>query len=374
MESSLTVLKKLAGVLKPPYYLIWILVFLFITPMTFTHKGKKRYSWPIKRPFIIGNLFHTPITLGQSFAYFHHGIDLVAKEGSSVYAVANGIGQMFYDPYDPNYRSGVVVRSNNGLTWVYLHLIPASIPSNLDYMSGTKVKIHRGDQLGRITNINWRFPHLHLELWKGGRPINPMRYLKPLKDSKPPEIKEILFCKNHSEDYFQKDKEETYVLSGDVDIVANIRDLIPPSPYDLDPYKIAYKITPLDHDLSIGIPKTVVYKFDTLPGVENVPPVKDFNIDPFVIDLKGKIHVIFKFSGTYSTRNNYLNHKRQYYYVLTNSSNGTINDRRGFWDTDSVDDEGDPIFPDGVYKVKVYAYDYYGNRRTRSIQVLINNN
>jgi len=345
-------------------------VIFFFSTNSYSNSSK-RSPWPIKGQIVIGNLFHTPLSI-RGEIYFHHGIDVLADPGTQVYAVSPGIGQLFFDSQNTDYRTGIIVTEKSGKTWVYLHLNPSTIPSKFDN-TYFHVRVKRGELLGAVTGAGNTFPHLHIELWEGKRPIDPMLYLKLIKDIVAPRIKEIVFFKNASDQYFEKKNNKFIILSGNIDIVANITDLIPPSLYELTPYEIYYSVKSLDKNNKAKIPKTLSYRFKTLPGVNKVRPASGYNVDPLIYDLKGKIFEIFKYNKKYSTKNRYLNYKRNYYFVVTNGFNGKVDDKNGCWRTKLLNGKGKPVFPNGKYRVTIYAKDYYGNEATRFVDVILNN-
>ncbi|MDH5681946.1 MAG: M23 family metallopeptidase [Spirochaetota bacterium] len=333
--------------------------------------GKGNYPWPIKAPFAIGNLYHTVLT--EPYPYFHHGVDLLARPFTNVYSVSDGDAQLFLDPDDTNHRSGVVVYEDNGLVWLYLHLKPSSITTKLDWMSNRRARVKRGELLGIVAGQIPTFPHLHLELWNYHRPVNPMLYLKPLKDTKKPEIGRIHFYKNNSDERMKPGTAGLPVLYGDVDIVAEVRDWIPPSPYTLTPYRIDYRVEPLDEDSEARGFRNRPYRFDTLPGLDKLPMPRNYwGIDPYLLELKGKVFSIFKFSSDSQTYSHFTRRKRRYFYILTNSMKGKISEEKGYWNTDRKR-RGKAVYPDGRYRITVSAYDYAGNKGEKSVDVLVEN-
>jgi hypothetical protein len=117
---------------------------------------------------------------------FHDGIDLPARVGTLVHAMANGVVHRVgpADKTDPNRGFGsthVVLRvvdptdGQNDLYLVYLHLdcvARAVIPD---------APVLRGDVIGAVGQEDATYPHLHFEFRKGGpesrRSVHPLRYL-----------------------------------------------------------------------------------------------------------------------------------------------------------------------------------------------------
>lgn len=340
------------------YLAIFIFLVLFIFELSWP--SEKLTQWPIEiKNFVIGTLYHTPLTMGKP--YFHHGIDLVTKPGEKVYSICDGVGKLFYDPDAVNRRSGVVVTDDKGYTWVYLHLIPSSIPDKLDAFSKDKVYIKKGEYLGKVSGIYYNYPHLHLELWKNQTVLNPMAFLPSLEDSEAPVIHKVIIKKYNSNEEFDFKNQP---LNGKIEIIAQIYDKIPPSKYFLTPYEIEFNI----EYLSFGESYELSHKtqFDSLPGVKKVRPLKGYKVDPLKLEVYGDIYNVFNFTGKYKTSNYfyYLN-KRRYFYRFVSRTNKYIPG----WDSTSLDAKGKRKYPNGKYLITIIARDYFGNESKKNITV-----
>ncbi|MCB0311199.1 MAG: M23 family metallopeptidase [Bdellovibrionales bacterium] len=101
----------------------------------------------------------------------HGGVDLAAPVGAPIRAVADGI-VVFSDPY-AGYGKLVVITHSNGLTTHYGHC------HELRVAPGTRVKagqiIATVGSTGRSTG-----PHLHFEVRKNGKALDPMKFLPNL--------------------------------------------------------------------------------------------------------------------------------------------------------------------------------------------------
>lgn len=95
----------------------------------------------------------------------HQGIDLRAPGGSSIYPIAPGVVTAVRP--DPKGGNTVNVKHSGGITSYYAHM-------------GT-IAVHVGDQVNTSSVLgtvgasgNARgFPHLHLQVWRGGQLIDP---------------------------------------------------------------------------------------------------------------------------------------------------------------------------------------------------------
>lgn len=99
---------------------------------------------------------------------FHKGVDMAGRVGKPIIAALDG--KVVYA--GPEGALGYIVRlkHDRGLTTVYAHC------SRLLVKSGQRVRqgdlIARVGRSGRVTG-----PHLHFEVWKNGKHVNPINYL-----------------------------------------------------------------------------------------------------------------------------------------------------------------------------------------------------
>ena len=99
----------------------------------------------------------------------HRGIDVAAPKGTAVHAIANGF--VTFAGKKGGYGNVLEISHSDSLKSRYAHL------------NGFKVNtgdvVRKGDDIaevgstGRVTG-----PHLHLEVWKDSKPINPIKYLE----------------------------------------------------------------------------------------------------------------------------------------------------------------------------------------------------
>lgn len=110
-----------------------------------------------------------PRRLGGAGARRHEGVDIAAPIGTAVYATAEG--RVLRTGYDAGgYGRFVEVRHPNGMTSLYGHL------SRVDVASGEALA--PGERLGLVGNTGRSTgPHLHFEIRRGERPVNPERVL-----------------------------------------------------------------------------------------------------------------------------------------------------------------------------------------------------
>jgi murein DD-endopeptidase MepM/ murein hydrolase activator NlpD len=103
---------------------------------------------------------------------FHHGIDYAGKDGSAVFAVASGVVVWSGKRY--GYGNMVEIDHGNGYATRYAHN-QSNIVSIGDFVSKSQHIAHMGSS-GRSTG-----PHVHFEVLKEGKAIDPAGYLTAKK-------------------------------------------------------------------------------------------------------------------------------------------------------------------------------------------------
>lgn len=106
---------------------------------------------------------------GEAAARHHAGVDIAAPMGSSVYASTEGV--ILRTGYDAGgYGNFIEVRHPNGMNTLYGHL------SRVDVASGQAVA--QGERIGLVGSTGRSTgPHLHFEVRRNDRQINPTRVL-----------------------------------------------------------------------------------------------------------------------------------------------------------------------------------------------------
>lgn len=111
----------------------------------------------------------------------HAGMDFSAEKGTEIYATGNGT--VVEVKRGSGFGKHVVIEHGYGYKTVYAHM------SDYNVRKGQKVK--RGEVIGYIgsTGISTA-PHLHYEVHKNGRPVNPANYY--FNDLSPEQYEEML--------------------------------------------------------------------------------------------------------------------------------------------------------------------------------------
>ncbi|MBD1365342.1 M23 family metallopeptidase [Mucilaginibacter sp. ZT4R22] len=99
---------------------------------------------------------------------FHPGLDFKGKKGEPVKCTASG--NVIYAARAGGYGNCVRIKHPNGLETWYGHL------SKINVHEGQRVTV--GDVIGKVGSTGRSTgPHLHYEIRKNGRPVNPKQYL-----------------------------------------------------------------------------------------------------------------------------------------------------------------------------------------------------
>jgi len=109
-------------------------------------------------------------TRGYNREEGHNGIDIAAKNGTEIHAIAEGA--VINTNWTVNYGYVIRIQHGDGFISVYKHC------ADLTKDEGDIVM--KGDIIGTVGNagVMSSGPHLHFELWKNGIPLDPRRFLE----------------------------------------------------------------------------------------------------------------------------------------------------------------------------------------------------
>lgn len=114
--------------------------------------------------------------VSQGYSIFHPALDLATPQGTEVRPIKDGIVEDI-SRSNIGYGNAVIIDHGGNITSLYAHL------SVINVSKGDKVSIF--DKLGSVgTTGHATGPHLHLEIRKGGIPINPFAVLPSLASSR----------------------------------------------------------------------------------------------------------------------------------------------------------------------------------------------
>jgi len=106
---------------------------------------------------------------GTRWGRAHEGIDVGLPIGSSVKA-SDG-GKVTFSGYKNGYGYCVIVDHGGGLSTLYGHNSKLLVKAGQSVFQGQEIA--KSGNTGRSTG-----PHLHFEVRKNGRPVNPLNYVK----------------------------------------------------------------------------------------------------------------------------------------------------------------------------------------------------
>lgn len=124
--------------------------------------SKGDWLWPTNSGYTITSNYAYRINPINGVRELHPAIDIAGTGyGSPIYAVTNGV------VYQSNYKSvdgnNVCINHNNGYYTCYAHMSKRNVEKGQ--------VVERGQIIGYVGSSGWATgPHLHFEVWVGGRP------------------------------------------------------------------------------------------------------------------------------------------------------------------------------------------------------------
>ena len=230
-----------------------------------------RYGWP----FAIEQVGHLDSSYqlysdSLSDAYFHHGIDILATDGTQVRTpVAGQVVNVENYSYDPVLYWEVAILDPEGYVWQYHHLDEPSIPDAIytAYQAYQSDPVNGGfipanSLLGNIVTwpvftFGYFFHHIHLNILADGDAyLNPLEFLDyTYTDIQAPQVQAVGLFTGTSNLLTVN----TIPYGMDYSIYIRTRDLFMSQVYYLPPHRITFKLD--------GEPGShTVWDFHTLPG------------------------------------------------------------------------------------------------------------
>ncbi|MBN2546710.1 MAG: M23 family metallopeptidase [Spirochaetes bacterium] len=145
---------------------------LFIPESQMTKYEKNQYYeqifiWPVKGR--ITSYFGSRIDPFTGIYGFHTGIDIKCKIGTKVACVKDG--KVVFTGYQKVYGNFIMVKHSDNVITTYAHLDKIEVQKNME--------IKQGDYLGTVgTSGRTTGPHLHFEVTKNGKYIDPLTFLR----------------------------------------------------------------------------------------------------------------------------------------------------------------------------------------------------
>ena len=100
--------------------------------------------------------------------HFHKGVDLAAEKGSSIYSLSDGIVKTAAK--NDSYGNYLIISHFDGACALYAHCDTLLVQTGECIKGGQKIAT-----VGESGNATGA--HLHLELWRAGKLLNPEDYL-----------------------------------------------------------------------------------------------------------------------------------------------------------------------------------------------------
>lgn len=132
-------------------------------------------SWPVAGHYITAT-FHDPDYPFRRIIGEHSGIDIRVKQGSPLYAAADGyVARVKFD--GSSAYAYIMIIHDNGLSTVYGHVSSVNIEADQYVTKGQRIGSTGGGPGMPGSGPFSTGSHLHFEVRKNGVPVNPLNYL-----------------------------------------------------------------------------------------------------------------------------------------------------------------------------------------------------
>ena len=101
----------------------------------------------------------------------HYGIDIATTQGSHIRAAGAGI--VLLADWTPDFGNVIVISHGNGLYSYYAHAMRLLVEQGFHVRKGQPIALLGSSGISSA-------PHLHFEIWKDGRPLDPEQFLYAL--------------------------------------------------------------------------------------------------------------------------------------------------------------------------------------------------
>ncbi|WP_374720596.1 peptidoglycan DD-metalloendopeptidase family protein [Peribacillus tepidiphilus] len=124
-------------------------------------RGTGQLSWPAVGGYVSSKM-------GYRWGKMHKGIDIARPSNRTIKAADHGI--VTFAGYDGGYGNKIVINHQNGMETVYAHLSSINVQVGQTVQAGSEIGVM--GSTGHSTGV-----HLHFEVIKNGKLVNPLLYL-----------------------------------------------------------------------------------------------------------------------------------------------------------------------------------------------------
>lgn len=153
-----------------------------------------KLEWPVPLSLGISAFFHDGGYQAE-FGVDHYALDVKAKQGSEIFAPADGVVQnVVFDPNSTRYAY-VMIAHRMGVVTVYGHISAPAVAIG-DYVTRGQLVAYSGGAPRSIgSGVRTTGSHLHFEVWQDGTRVDPLQYLPldqiPMKNMPAEVLKQI---------------------------------------------------------------------------------------------------------------------------------------------------------------------------------------
>jgi len=325
---------------------------LLLLALVATGDEDTTYPWPfapMDEPKRVLSAYHNLLHAELDTAYFHGGIDIHARPGSDVLAIARGRVHVYEDDRS---MENIALTEASGDVWEYRHLRHGSVPGAIRRAAEVDAWVEVGAVLGK--SVRWGttgYDHLHLNRrGHDGAILDPLDHLLPRDDRLAPVISEIILLRDGRHTPIPVDEDGVTEVSGRIDIAVFAQDRALADDFFVAPIAFAWTV-----DDQPARPFTPCQGSLPVPRLLPVPRYpRDGIRDCYLLAGPGRSK-----NPTYSPVG------QRFVSIITNANaHGRLNPT-GCLDTRDL--------ADGEHELRVEAFDHAGNRATAELRFRVRN-